>query len=1169
MRVHTGTITSSPTDLANFLSCRHKTELDLLAARGMLARPMWVDPLAEVLRDRGLEHERTYIDSLRADGLRIVDLTRSDDERVSNEVAAATTIAAMRSGADVIVQAPIFGDGWFGYADVLRRVEGDSAFGAWHYEVHDTKLTRETRGGTILQLCVYSHVVGEIQQRLPEFLRVVTPVANEPYRVDDFAAFYRQLVSEYRRFLDARRSSDGTTTEYPQPNDHCEVCRWWESCNKRRRLDDHLSFVAGLGRSHQEEFESRQLGTLAALASVPLPLAFKPRRGSRETCEKLREQARVQQQQRDEQRPVHELLAADSDDFGLRLLPAPSAGDLFIDFEGDPFAREGGREYLIGVGRVNRGEFVYESRWAFTDDEERALFEWLMDQMRSAVAGDPQAHIYHYAPYEPAAVKRLMSRYATREVEVDELLRGDRFVDLYAVVRRSLRAGVESYSIKKMEPFYSFIRDVELERAGDQRRVVELALETGDVKDVTPEVRAAVEGYNRDDCRSTLDLRIWLEALRSGVVDAGVEVPRPGETAAEAPQPVKDRDRATAELRERLLARIPDGVKTDDDRAIWLMAYLIDWHRREDKVVWWEYFRLKDLPEEELDDEPAAVARLEFVGRVRDVIGSKTGRPTGSVIDRYRFPPQEFEIRAGMDLKCQDDSTFGEVVAVDRDLRTIDVKKGRKMVDVHPTAAFTHDHVNADVLADALLRIGGVVAEGGIETEGAFLAGRRLLMRSAPRVGDSDLASARLDRADQGDLAVDVVTTLDHSVLPVQGPPGTGKTFTGARMICELVRRGRKVGVTATSHKVIRNLLDAVAREAAEQNVVVRLGHKRNADDEAEVPSGPDLYVDNASPLAALSANDVDVVGGTAWLWARPEYLSSVDVLFVDEAGQMSLANVLAVSQAASSLVLLGDPQQLEQPQRGSHPDGVGVSALEHVLGGHKTMPDERGIFLPVTWRLTPAICTFTSEVFYEGKLHARAECATQRISGDSRFGGSGLRVIEVSHDHCRNASNDEVDVVSQIVDELLSGTVEWTNDAGESRPITARDILVVAPYNAQVARLAERLADRGVSAGTVDRFQGQEAPVVIYSMATSKPEDAPRGMEFLYNPNRLNVATSRAKCLCILVASPHLFEPECHTPRQMQLANALCRYREMAHESTNAKSPSVLNTLVGPFSDT
>ena len=272
-----------------------------------------------------------------------------------------------------------------------------------------------------------------------------------------------------------------------------------------------------------------------------------------------------------------------------------------------------------------------------------------------------------------------------------------------------------------------------------------------------------------------------------------------------------------------------------------------------------------------------------------------------------------------------------------------------------------------------------------------------------------------------------------------------------------------------------------------------------------------------------------------------------MDVLFVDEAGQMSLANVLAVSGAANSIVLLGDPQQLDQPQKGSHPDGVNASALEHILGAHQTIPADRGIFLPVTWRMAPSICEFTSEVFYEGELSSKPGLERQRIVGVAGLDGSGLVVVGVEHDGNRNASDEEVEVVARLVARLLAPGARWTDEKGAATQLKGDDVLVVAPYNAQVGRLADRLAPTGVRVGTVDKFQGQQAPVVIYSMATSSPEDAPRGMEFLYSLNRLNVATSRAKCLAIVVASPRLFEPECRSPRQMQLANALCRFRELA----------------------
>ena len=371
-------------------------------------------------------------------------------------------------------------------------------------------------------------------------------------------------------------------------------------------------------------------------------------------------------------------------------------------------------------------------------------------------------------------------------------------------------------------------------------------------------------------------------------------------------------------------------------------------------------------------------------------------------------------------------------------------------------------------------------------------------------------------------------------------------------MIVELVAQGKRVGVTATSHKVIRNLLDAVASAASAIGQSMRQGHRIG--EPSEAPRGILEFTGsgregNREALDALNRGTVDVLGGTAWLWADEQLASAVDVLFIDEAGQMSLANALAVSQAASSVVLLGDPQQLEQPQKGSHPDGVDASALDHILAGHKTMPENLGLFLPVTWRLAPAICEFTSELFYERKLVARPGLERQQLIDAGIFSGAGLFLVEAAHSGCRNVSDEEVEVVVRLVEYLLGDQVTWADADGATHAMTPRDILVVAPYNRQVNRLQERLVTfaRGVEIGTVDKFQGREAPVVIYSMTTSSPEDAPRGMEFLYSLNRLNVATSRAKCVSILVASPRLFEPECRTPRQMQLANALCRYREMA----------------------
>jgi len=1134
MRTVGSALELSASDLSQFLGCRHRTALDLAVAYGQIQAPTWIDPAMVVLQQRGLDHERSYAEALRAEGLAVADF----GDRVGDD-AVACSRDAMRAGTNFILQPALRNNCWFGRPDVLRRVDAPSTFGNWSYQAVDTKLAKEPRGGTVLQLALYSEMLGVAQGAMPEMFHVVTPDPDAPvqsFRVQEFSAYFRFV----RARLEATAREDPqaiAAANYPEPVEHCEVCRWRSACDKRRRHDDDLSLVAGISRLQRRELQAAGAMTLEQLGTLPLPLGFTPRRGAVGTYVRVREQARLQLAERIQGTPVHELLPITADQ-GLARLPAPSPGDVFLDLEGDPFARDGGREYLFGLV-IAAPDGAGDSRafWALADAAERVAFESVVDEILRSWEANPGMHVYHYAPYEPAAFRRLMGRHATREAEIDRMLRADLFVDLYAVVKHSVRASVERYSIKDLERFYGFERSVALGDARTNLRVIERALELGAPDAVTPEVRAAVEGYNRDDCVSANRLRDWLEHLRASVEAGGTPVPRPLAKDGAAPQKLDDRARRVQALMTGLTAGVPSdrAHRDDEQQARWLLAHLLDWHRREAKAPWWEFFRLRDLSEDELFAERAALSGLRFVARI--------GGTKKSPVDLYEYPTQDTEVRDGDALHLPDGTDFGSVDSIDRVSRKVEVKKRGAQSDVHPSAVFAHSALNSDVLAEALLRIAADVVQQGVSIGTPYQAARDLLLSRSPRLRAGAFEPRPTETAVQ--FAVRIAAELDHTVLAIQGPPGAGKTFTGARMICELVRRGARVGVTAVSHKVIRKLLDDVLKAAAELKSQVNCLHKVTT--KSDPPSGIEETTDNGDALARLADGRAHVVGGTQWLWARPELHCAVDVLFVDEAGQMSLANVLAASQAANNLVLLGDPQQLEQPQQGTHPEGADRSALEHILRDQKTVPADRGIFLPETWRLAPKICAFTSEVFYEGRLHALAGLERQTLVGTEPFDGAGLWVVGVSHEGNQNSSSEEVEAVERVVASLLRAGARWIDRHGSPHQMTADDILVVAPYNSQVTLLGERLGLHGVRVGTVDKFQGQEAPVVIYSMATSTPEDAPRGMDFLYSLNRLNVATSRARCACILVASPRLFEPECRTPRQMQLANAMCRYVEMA----------------------
>lgn len=1118
----------SATDLVGYLNCRHLAALDRAVAEGALPRPKVWDPLLQILAERGAAHERSYVEHLTKAGL---DVARIDGADVTHE-AVAETLAAMRRGVPVIAQAALSHQGWNGRADILRRVEVPSALGDWSYEPIDTKLARETKAGTILQLCLYSDLLAEAQGLPPEYMYVVAPWSDfqpQQYRFADYAAYFRKL----KRALQTAMAGPAADDTYPDPIAHCDICRWREECDKRRRDDDHLCLVAGISKLQINELKGRGIATVQGLAGMPLPLDWKPNRGSTDSYVRVREQARIVVEARAAGAGRFDLLPVQNG-FGFTRLPEPSDGDVFLDLEGDPFVGEHGLEYLFGyLFKDEYGAAVYEGDWALSRADEKRAFERFVDFVMARWAQFPGMHIYHYAPYEPAALKRLMGRYATREEEIDRMLRAGLFVDLYQIVRHGLRASVESYSIKRLEAFYGFERATPLADANTALANLQANLELDDVPSISEETKTTVRAYNEEDCRSASTLRDWLETLRAKLIAHGVEVPRPQPGDGAPNETITDWLLKINALIGRLTADVPADPegRTPEQQARWILANILDWHRREEKAVWWEYFRLADLSAEELLEERAGLSGLVFV----DTVGGTAKAP----IHRYRFPPQETEIRGGEELRNLGGAKLGKVEAISFADDTIDIKKRQDTANLHPQAAFAHNYVGGQVMADALVRIGEHVAEHGLVGDGPYQAARDLLLRERPRVGSEPL---HREGETTVEAAVRLCAHLAGGILPIQGPPGAGKTFTGARMICELVRRGKTVGITANSHKVIRNLIDATVKAADELRIDLQCCQKA---DEVEDPQHRLTFAKSNEELFATLRGDAAVGGGTAWLWSRPEAFETVDVLFVDEAAQMSLANVLAVSQAAKTVVLIGDPQQLDQPRQGSHPEGTDVSALDHILGGERTIPLDKGLFLEETWRLHPAICAYTSELFYDGKLRSREGLEKQIVKGSELFKGSGLYFVPVKHNGNQNCSPEEAQVVGKLVRAILAADATWIDCEGVEKPITLDDVIIITPYNAQVFEIQQCLP--GARVGTVDKFQGQEAPIAIYSTATSSHADAPRGMEFLYSLNRLNVATSRAKCVSILVGSPQIFEAECRTPRQIQLANAFCRYLEMA----------------------
>lgn len=1112
----------SASDLINYLGCKHLTELDWKTVLGEIDPPDWSNPALVLIQQKGIEHEQAYVAHLKSQGFNVCELEgHSLDE----------TKAAILKGYDIITQARFEKDGWVGIADILRKVSGNSQLGDYYYEVEDTKLARETKAGTVLQLCMYAEFLGEIQGRIPEYMYVVKPGIDYPkdmFRYPEFGAYYRFVKNRFHQVIMAE-----PVATYPLPVAKCDTCRWWKECNAKWHVDDHLCLIAGV-RSHQlKELEHQGISTLENYAKDPEPFRKIPEQGNEETYKKIHEQAKIQLRGRNEKKMLHELLPVEPMR-GLNRLPKPSKGDLYFDIEGDHFYEDGGLEYLFGIAFLNnKDEIQYIGYWAKNRKEEKDMFSEFMSFILERWENFPGMHIFHYAPYEPSAIKRLASRSAIFEQEVDQLLRSDRFIDLFSVIKETLIASVESYSLKEIEKFTDYSRSADLRLASDARRRISIALDFDDFSSFSDSDFELIEAYNKDDCLSTLALHKWIESIYQEQKAKGLDLSRLEDSSGEAGESIAEGEAYARALYDSLVSDLPDdpGEWRNEEQAKWLLAHQVEFYRREMRSAWWEFFRLREMEPNEMMEERKGIAGLIF----QFTLPESNRVP----IDRYTYPPQEISMESGNEVHEPQGEKIGSIHDFSLENRTVDLKKTGKTVDIHPNALFIKDVVSNNALVPSFHRFIESIISNGIDGSGPYRAGRDLLLKHPPRLlSGGTLGVQNGETIDE--TALRIALNLDNGILPVQGPPGTGKTHLGGSIIAELVKRGKRIGVTAVSHKVIRNLLDKAVERGKEKGINVKIGHKAKTD------LGDGTYLkDKIACMTAL--NQGIVVGGTAWLWTDDIFEETLDYLFVDEAGQMSLTNVLTISRAARNIILLGDPQQLEQPQRGAHPEGADISALEHILDGNKTMPEEMGLFLGITWRLHPLITQFTSKLYYEDRLRSREGLENQRLEGNTPFTGSGLFHVPVDHFGNQSQSREEVEAIVKIVNHLMTEEINWIDRDGLSRALQPDDILIIAPYNAQVSLLQEALS--GFSVGTVDKFQGQEAPIVIYSMTSSSSEDAPRGMSFLYNPNRMNVATSRAKCTSILVSTSKIFEVECNTIEQMKWANGLCFYREMAHE--------------------
>lgn len=1118
MRQYHDQLLHSPSDLVRYLGCAHAAALDLRKLTDPASLPDKVanDAMGELLSQAGLAHEDAYRALLGAEG----GLVEIPSTGLSVRERAERTEQAMREGAQVIFQAAFLDPPWHGFADFLRRVEVPSALGSWSYEPVDTKLARSVKPAYIIQLGLYAKMMAKVQGVMPRRVHVALGNGTEErFRLVDFTRTLSAAEQRYLGFM-----AEGAPQSRPEPCSACSLCGWREHCAAQWEAEDHLSRVAGLSRPQAQKLEAAGITTMAALADAPE--STRVPRLAPATFARLRAQARLQKARMAGGDAVVDLLPVEAGR-GFAQLPPPDPADLFFDLEGDPLT-ESGLDYLWGVHLREDGEPRFVHRWGHDSEAERAAFEETVDWMITHLAAHPGAHIYHYAPYEVTALRRLSTLHASREEAVDKLLRERRLVDLYGLLRQAIRTSEPNLSLKTMEVFFAEKRDGAVTNAGDSIIEYKSWQDSGDQQTLDD-----ILEYNRIDCENTEGLRDWLASLKPHGLpwrEVGPAKALPDEKA-EARAEAEQRAAALVEAIER-------GAVPPSQRGRELVGHLTQFHRRADKPAFWAMFDRCEREADELIDDGECIGGIE---PDRGADGQWQSLEKRSTVARYRFPPQDTKLRAGSTvLHAPTLAKLGRIDSIDMRQGRLTLKRQLKPGEAFPSAGalMPEPTINNAPLVAAVHRVAQAWASHG-EGEAPYQALVDLIERAAPRLLDGDgCAMVR-----PGEPLVEAASlrclALDRSVLFIQGPPGTGKTYTSAHAIVALLAAGKRVGVSSNSHKAVNNLLHKVEEVAIAQGVTFSGVKKASAQDEGSQLNG--RIITDVFSNSDVIDDHPDLMGGTAWLFADEDLDQTLDYLFVDEAGQVSLGHLLAMGAAARNIVLVGDQMQLGQPIQGSHPGESGLSALDYLLQGEATVAPDRGILLDTSWRMHPSICGFISDAVYDGRLHAHPDCARQTLhlceGHDPALAAHGLRFVAMDHTGCGQRSDAEVARVCALAEGLI-GTPH-TDRSGAQGTLGWDNLLIVAPYNMQVNALAEALP-AGARVGTVDKFQGQEAEVVIVSMTTSSPEDLPRHVDFFYSKNRLNVAISRARTLALVLANPRLLELDAKSIDHLRLVNTL-----------------------------
>ena len=1130
MKIKNNKFFVSPSDLNNFVACKY-TVLNEIKYHNKEIRKSPDRANDKLWKEMGVEHEKRHYKILKEKYKKSITIKSDLNEKDRFD----ETVRAIQKGYDLIYHAYLIDDNLRGEADFLIKCDTKSDLGDYSYEVYDTKITRNLKPRHITQITAYSDMLGKIQKVLPEKMYLIDGSDEyHSFKTIEYIDLFNHSKKEFIKFL----SNISKEKIYPEKCSYCNLCDWKDECDKTWENDNYINLVAGSNKSQIEKLKKNKIRTVEQLSKTKLTAI--DLKINAESFKKIQLQAQLQEEKRNT--GEDKIVILDSDfGKGFYKLPKPDDGDVFFDIEGYP-RMDRPFEYLHGLYYKDKGKLKFKDLWAknYNKESEKNIFIELINFLEKRFIEYPNAHIYHYASYEKRAIRELATSYSSEfpkgDIVNDDLLRKEKYVDLFSIVSQSIRTSERDLSLKSIEKFYNFKRKADIVKADDSVIKYDNWIATKNEK-----YKQDIINYNEEDCISTYLLREFLVKNKPENIDWFV---KQEEITKEGEEPNKYRRKASNKLsREEvevdLNNRLEKKKNKTNKKFVENLKNFIGFHWKSNKPEFWEVFDRAEKTHLELEDDTECIANSVL-------IDDKPKVTEDGFIYSYRFNDQNYKQKEGKSaFDAHQIKGLGTIYSIeenfpDKNIVKILVSKRRKNIEMPslltlgntmPPQVHQHDQALNKFLEDYILNDG--------ENYKSIMD---MLERKEPDIKNIKSGSILIEEnKDLITQSIEIVKNLNNSYLTIQGPPGTGKTYTSAKIIIELMKAGKKVGVTSNSHEAIKTLLIAIEQQAVDQNYEFSGMRKSKSSDKHEWK-----FIRNVTTGKPLNMDSYSLFAGTSWFFVDPRMNKTLDYLFIDEAGQVALGTTIANATSADNLVLIGDQMQLSQPMRAKHEGYARMSSLDFILEDDDTISTDKGVFLNVTRRLNKKICNYISTSFYDSRLTSDPITETRSVNLKlDPIKDEGLFYVPIDHNGCSQRSDEEADLVEKVFNKIVNKEYKSENITGK---ISAKDIMVVAPYNAQANNIRERLKKKfkdDVRVGTIDLFQGQEAKVVLISMTTSDVESLPRHKDFFFSRNRLNVAISRAECVAIIIFNENLLLASASNIKEMKLINSFCKLLE------------------------